>query len=70
MSTLTRLSVNMNAETAEVLRRVATGRGLSYTETVRRAISLLSFVETVQASGETIYVESADRTEIRKLIFP
>lgn len=65
---LTRLSVNMNAETTEALRQIATEQGISYTEAIRRAISMLAFVRDIHAAGETLIVESADRKQIRKVI--
>lgn len=37
---LTRLSVNLNEETAEALREIADSRGISFTEAVRRSIGV------------------------------
>lgn len=41
----TRLSVNINDETAEALRELADRKGTSVTEIVRRAVSVYKFVE-------------------------
>jgi len=67
-SDLTRLSVNLNPETAEALKAVVGAQGISYAEGIRAAISMLAFVENVRAAGETLIVESADRTQTRELI--
>lgn len=40
-----RLSVNINAECADTLRRVMKARGISATEAIRRAIGLLDYFE-------------------------
>lgn len=67
-SDLVRLSVNMNQETADALRDVARSRGISYTEAVRRAISVYAFVEAEVAAGNTIQVRDPYRREISDLI--
>ncbi len=66
---LTRLSVNMNQETADALKKYADKHGVSYTEAVRRAISLLHFIEGERSTGATILIESADQKTIRKAVF-
>lgn len=45
-----RLSVNINPESAEILRQVTADRGITTTEAIRRAIGLLGFFE---AASET-----------------
>lgn len=54
MSAFTRLSVNMNAETTEQLRRFALDKGLTYTEAVRRAVAIAAFIEGEYAAGRRI----------------
>ncbi len=56
-----RLSVNINAESADVLRRVTAERGITTTEAVRRAIGLLGFFEEAMKSGSKILVEDKDK---------
>lgn len=53
---MSRLSVNVNDETADALRTLAERRGVSVTETVRRAVSVYDFLEKRQANGEQIRV--------------
>lgn len=65
---LVRLSVNMNAETAEALKQIADERGLSYTEAVRRAISITKFIEDELEEGRRIQTVDADRKDVRELI--
>ena len=63
---LTRLSVNLNAETAAALKELAERRGISLTETVRRAIAVLKFVEDEIQKGNT--VQSTDGARTRELL--
>lgn len=56
MSELTRLSVNLNQQTANALKHLAKQRGISYTEAIRQAISVYSFVLTEQQVGNTVQV--------------
>lgn len=51
----TRLSVNINDETAAALRDLAERRGTTVTEIVRRSVSVYKFVEDeVAAGGKTL----------------
>ncbi len=52
-----RLSVNINPESADILRRVAADRGITTTEAVRRAIGLLGFFEEARKNEATIRVQ-------------
>ena len=57
----TRLNVNINDETAEALRDLAERRGSSVTEVVRRAISVLKFMEDeVGGGGKTLQLIDAN----------
>lgn len=53
---LTRLSVNMNLDTANALRELAHQRGISYTEAVRRAISIYYFLDNETRKGRHIII--------------
>lgn len=50
-SDLTRLSINMNLDTKDALQRLASEQGISYTEAIRRAISIWAFVEDNRSRG-------------------
>ena len=65
---LVTLCVNMNAETAAALKEIADERGLSYTEAVRRAISIAKFVEDEIEEGRKIQTVDADRKDVRELV--
>jgi hypothetical protein len=56
-----RLSININTQSAEILRTIAAEREISATEAVRRAIGLLGFTEEARRNGETLYVERNGR---------
>jgi hypothetical protein len=55
-----RLSVNLNEESAEVLRSVTRSRGITTTEAIRRAIGLLAFFEDANRAGAKIVQETKD----------
>jgi hypothetical protein len=54
--TLVRLSVMMNSETTEQLKGLKEEKGLTATETVRRAIALYSFLNDEQNTGKSIHI--------------
>jgi len=55
-----RLSVNINKESADILRRVTAERGITTTEATRRAIGLLGYFEAARREGSRILVEDHD----------
>ena len=52
-----RLAVNLGPEAADVLKEYANRKGVSVTEAVRRAITVLAFVDETQRRGASINVE-------------
>ncbi|MGG7653528.1 ribbon-helix-helix protein, CopG family [Kocuria rosea] len=54
MTDQTRLNVNLNAETAETLRELASRHGISYTEAIRRSVSIYKFFDEEQKKGRRI----------------
>ncbi|WP_148256598.1 CopG family transcriptional regulator [Kribbella flavida] len=54
------MSVNLARDTMEVLRLLASRRAASVTETIRRAISVLQFVEDEVAKGNKLAVVETD----------
>jgi hypothetical protein len=52
-----RLSVNLNPEVADELKAYAKRKGVSVTEAVRRAITVLAFVDETQRRGASLNVE-------------
>lgn len=52
-----RLSVNLNPEVADELKAYARRKGVSVTEAVRRAITVLAFVDETQRRGASLNVE-------------
>ncbi len=53
---LTRLSVNMNEGTRDALRSLTSEAGTSHTETVRRAVSVLKFIEDERRQGNKVLI--------------
>lgn len=52
-----RLSVNLNPEVADELKAYAKRKGVSITEAVRRAVTVLVFVDETQRRGAALNVE-------------
>lgn len=65
---LVRLNVNLNAETAAALRELAEERDISFTEAVRRAISVYKYMNDETQSGRHIQTTNSDREDVRELI--
>ncbi|MFE6165968.1 hypothetical protein ACFQ7F_44525 [Streptomyces sp. NPDC056486] len=64
---VTRLSVNINEDTAEKLRWYKEHKNISITETVRRAIALLALVEKETSQGGDVLLKSPDGKTVRQL---
>jgi hypothetical protein len=54
---LVRLSVNLGPEVADELKQYASRKGISLTEAVRRAITVLTFVDNAQSRGASLHIE-------------
>lgn len=65
---LIRLSVNLNHETAAALRVFADRRGLSFTESIRRCISITKWIQDETDAGRTVLSMDADRRDARELV--
>jgi hypothetical protein len=52
-----RLSVNLSSDVAGELKQYASHKGISITEAVRRAITVLTFVENAQSRGASLHIE-------------
>ena len=63
-----RLSVNINDETAAALRTLAARDGVTITELIRRAVSVLAFVEGEIDKGNEIQVVDKRRGAVSELV--
>jgi hypothetical protein len=66
---IVRLNVNLNAETAAALRKIAEEREISFTEAVRRAISIFSFIDEESRAGRHVQTTDSERGNVRELIW-
>lgn len=66
MPDYTRLTININSETLAAIKAVAEQRGISYTETIRRAVAVYKLVEDELAKGHTIQIK--DGKNLREVI--
>ena len=66
----TRLSVNMNQETADALRSVMDHYGVSVTEAVRIAVSLADFFRKEMAEGNRIQLVNRRSGSTREFWMP
>lgn len=65
----TRLSVNINDDTARVIRRVADESGVTATEAVRRAVAVYEFFDDARNSGnEILLVDKRGRETVINLL--
>lgn len=65
---LTRLSVNMNAETAAALKYLAARQGVSQTEIIRRAVALMKFIDDEQRLGRKLQTTDSNDHNTRELV--
>ncbi|NGO71190.1 CopG family transcriptional regulator [Streptomyces sp. SB3404] len=65
----TRLSVNIGEATAQVLQKHK-ARGISITETVRRACAVYDLIESEAAKGSKIQIVDRDGTTRELLLIP
>lgn len=63
---LTRLSVNLNRETADALLAIARETGLSVTEVMRRSIAVYKYVSDEQNAGREMQTYKVGRRSGRK----
>ena len=66
---IVRLNVNLNAETAAALRKIADDRDISFTEAVRRAISVYDYIDNETKAGRRVQTTDQDRTNVRELVW-
>lgn len=62
-----RLGININDETAEFFKAYAERRGVSVTETVRRAASVLQYFDDADGKGLEVQLFDPKRKEITKV---
>ncbi|KHL00229.1 ribbon-helix-helix protein, CopG family [Sinomonas humi] len=65
---LTRLSINMNPETAATLKKLAQQEGLSQTEVIRRAVALMEFIQDERRHGRKIQTMDSNDKNKRELV--
>jgi hypothetical protein len=63
-----RLSVNLSHETADMFKTLAERKGLSFTEAVRRAITIWKFVEDQLSQGNELAIVETDGKARKVLI--
>jgi len=62
-----RLSVNITQATADALRELATRKGMTLTEVVRRAVTVLKLLEDEQLKGTEVQLYSPGSESVRTL---
>jgi hypothetical protein len=58
---LVRLSVNLGPAVADTLKGYASRKGVSVTEAVRRAISILAYIDSAQNRGASLNIEEGGK---------
>lgn len=64
---VSRLSVNINEDTAEKIRVYRKQRGVSITETIRRAVAILALLNDEVTKDSEILIKSKDGKNVRQL---
>lgn len=67
MAGLVRLSVNINSGTAKALKEISEEAGISHTETIRRAISVASFLYSESRNGRRIVVSDKKGRQVKEI---
>lgn len=62
-----KLSVNLNAETAEALKSMSSSMEINYTETIRRAIALLNFINDEKENDRIIRTMDQNGKKVREI---
>lgn len=68
MSALVRLNINVNADTASVFNRITTDKGITYTEAVRRALSVYAYINSEVSQGRRLLTTDPDGTNKREVV--
>lgn len=66
---LTRLSVNVNQETAHAILDLMAKKDISASETLRRAIAVSDYFHKEKAQGRKIHIMNQDGTKAREMVF-
>jgi hypothetical protein len=66
---LVRLSINLNAETADAFKALIERKGITITEGIRRAITVWKFLEDETARGNQIAVIEQDGNTRKVVLF-
>jgi hypothetical protein len=66
---LRKISVNLPSSSLEELQDIARKNGVTVTETLRRAIGMLVFIEGVQQEGKSLLVRDPETKETERVIF-
>lgn len=65
---LVRLNVNLNFDTAEALKEIAAERGISFTEAVRRAISVYKYIDDEVQEGRKVITSDKENKNVKELV--
>lgn len=68
MTQLTRLNVNLNAETADALKAVAESKGITVTEAVRRSVAVYAFLMEEEKQGRHVQTATRKGKKVRELV--
>lgn len=65
---LVRLNVNMNEQTAKDLKELADRDGLSFTETIRRAVAIYKYIRDEVKKGRVVVTMDPDGRNRREIV--
>ena len=64
-----RLNLHLSASVMTTVRTIAAEEGITMTEAIRRAISMLSYVHETRSRGARIFVEEGSTGKVREIEF-
>ncbi|MEW1808432.1 CopG family transcriptional regulator [Pseudarthrobacter sp. NPDC080039] len=65
---IVRLNVNMNEQTATDLKELAERDGLSFTETIRRAVAIYKYIRDEVRKGRVVMTQDPDGRNRREIV--
>jgi hypothetical protein len=64
-----KISINLPTDVLETLRTIATNESMTVTETLKRAILVLKFINESQYSNKVILLKDIETKEIERVVF-
>jgi len=64
-----RFNLKLSPKVMKTVKQIAADEGISITEAMRRAISILNYVHRTKKNGERIFIEEGSTGKVREVEF-